>query len=116
MTNILDVKYQTYLKMSWDGDLGVKLTLSEDGTRIKGGIEDSTSDSSVTICYENVGNVAFYPVLGKEIANGMFNSVLGVIDFEIPVIDQYGLKLEASIVDITSINHNIVASLKLVNK
>ena len=116
MTNILDVKYQTYLKMSWDGDLGIKLTLSEDGTRIKGSIEDSTSDSSITICYENVGNVAFYPVLGKEIANGLFNSVLGVIDFEIPVIDQYGLKLEASIVDITSVNHNIVASLKLVNK
>jgi hypothetical protein len=116
MTDILDVPYPSFLKMSWDGDLGVQLTLSEDGTRIKGGVDMAKSDSSITICYENVGNVAFYPVLAKEIANGLFDSVLGVIDFKIPVVDQYGLNLQASIVDITSVNHNLVASLKVVNK
>lgn len=106
--------YPIAMRLSADVDAALQLDISDDGKHITGGIDVAQSDANITICYDNLGNAAFAPVIGKDIANTVINEALKrMLNVEIPSLPLYGSTVNIALLGSELKNNSLVAKVKI---
>ena len=117
----IDISFKTLLppypiamRLSADVDAALQLDISDDGKHITGGIDITQSDANITICYDNLGNAAFAPVIGKAIANAVINEALKrMLNIEVPSLPLYGSTVNIALLGSELKSNSLVAKLKI---
>jgi hypothetical protein len=108
--------YPIAMRLSADVNAALQLDISDDGKHITGGIDVTQSDASITICYDNLGNAAFAPTIGKDIANTVINEALkSMLNIEVPSLPLYGSTVNIALLGSELNSNSLIAKVKITN-
>ncbi|MCD6570926.1 MAG: hypothetical protein J7L53_09515 [Deltaproteobacteria bacterium] len=108
--------YPYRARISVDANMAVKLEISEDGTNIQAFADLAQSESQAIVLYDNLGNAALLPVIGKTIVNSMVDSILrSLINIDIPLIDFYGSTISVAITGTELSNNCLITRMNVDN-